>query len=316
MAMSVNWDRRIGNRLRLRDLHIFFAVIETRGMVKAAARLGVTQPSVSRAIRDLEATLGVRLLDRSAQGVIPTIFGDALVRCGYVAFDELRRGIKEIECLADPASGEVRIGCLGSTTSSAIFTKTVERFAIDNPSVVLHVRDFYSYDSVMSGLRGREYDFAIGRFRKISGRGLDDIIARSLCSDQMVVLAGKSSKWATRRKIELSELADERWIFPEVNSWLYSRLAECFRAKKVPLPSARIVTHSVPLRAQLLVSGEFVAPVAASTLPLLLGSGGALKVLPIDLPKRSWPITIATLRNIAVIPVVEKFIQTAIKMGQ
>src|SRR5580698_7273713 len=109
MARNVDWKDRIGRRLRLRDLHVFSAVVDAGSMAKAAAHLKITQPSVSKAISDLESVLGVRLFDRSPQGVAPTIYGEALGRCGTVVFDELRQGIRGIEFLADPTLGVVKI---------------------------------------------------------------------------------------------------------------------------------------------------------------------------------------------------------------
>jgi len=71
----MDWADRIGSRLKLRDLHILLAVVEWRSMGKAAKHLAVSQPVVSRAIADLEQGLGVPLLDRTPQGVEPTIYG-------------------------------------------------------------------------------------------------------------------------------------------------------------------------------------------------------------------------------------------------
>jgi DNA-binding transcriptional LysR family regulator len=71
MTKGIDWESRIGRRLKLRDLHVLFAVVQSGSMGKAAAHLGVSQPSVSEAIADLEATIGVRMLDRSPQGVEP-----------------------------------------------------------------------------------------------------------------------------------------------------------------------------------------------------------------------------------------------------
>src|ERR1700730_10179877 len=111
MVKVVDWESRIGRRLRLRDLHIFFAVADCGSMAKAGTRLRVTQPAISKAIGDLEAAVGVRLVDRSPRGVEPTAYGYALLKCGVAVFDELRQGIRSIEALADPTAGEVRIGC-------------------------------------------------------------------------------------------------------------------------------------------------------------------------------------------------------------
>ena len=61
----MDWGERIGRRLKLRDLHILLAVVQCGSMTKAARQLSVSNPVVSKAIADLEHTLGVRLLDRN-----------------------------------------------------------------------------------------------------------------------------------------------------------------------------------------------------------------------------------------------------------
>jgi DNA-binding transcriptional LysR family regulator len=91
---------RIGRRLKLRELHILLAVAERGSMAKAAHDLAISQPVVSKTISDLEHTLGVRLLDRSRQGIEPTPYGQAFLRRSFAAFDELREGVKEIEMCA------------------------------------------------------------------------------------------------------------------------------------------------------------------------------------------------------------------------
>ena len=111
MARITQWERQIGRRLRLRDLFVFFTVVKAGSMARAATELGVSTPSVSEIMADLESALGVKLLDRSPRGVVATAYGQALLRRGAAAFDELRQGINEIELLSDPTAGEVNIGC-------------------------------------------------------------------------------------------------------------------------------------------------------------------------------------------------------------
>src|SRR5262245_29606481 len=105
------WDRRIGKRLKLRDLHILLAVVECGNMSKAAKQLSVSNPVVTKSIADLEHTLGVRLLDRSPQGVELTIYGRAILDGSLIAFDELQQAVKNIEFLANPTAGEIKIAC-------------------------------------------------------------------------------------------------------------------------------------------------------------------------------------------------------------
>src|SRR5712691_744989 len=101
---------RVGRRLKLRDLQLFDAVVRWGGIAKAATQLNLTQSAASKAISSLERSLGVRLLDRSTQGVEPTLYGRVLLKRGVAIFDELRQGMKEIEFLADPTVGELRVG--------------------------------------------------------------------------------------------------------------------------------------------------------------------------------------------------------------
>ena len=63
-SVTMEWESRLGRRLRVRDLYILSTVVQTGGMAKAARHLAMTQPAVSAAIGNLEHMLGVRLLDR------------------------------------------------------------------------------------------------------------------------------------------------------------------------------------------------------------------------------------------------------------
>src|SRR5438132_309430 len=110
MGAAMQLSDRIGRRMKLQDLHVLMTVMQAGSMGKAGKRLNISQPAISRSIAELENALGVRLLDRRRQGVEPTEYGRALLDCGLSVFDELRQGVKNIEFLADPAAGEVRIG--------------------------------------------------------------------------------------------------------------------------------------------------------------------------------------------------------------
>src|ERR1700722_200858 len=107
----MEWTDRIGRRIRLRDLQLLLTVAKTGSMGRAAVDLAVSQPVVSKAISELERALGFRLLDRTSRGVEPTRYGRAVGKWGLAAFDDLRQGVKELEFLADPTVGELKISC-------------------------------------------------------------------------------------------------------------------------------------------------------------------------------------------------------------
>jgi len=161
MVRKIDWESQIGRRLKLRDLHVFSTVVQRGSMAKAAQHLGVSQPAVSEVIADLEHALGVRLLDRGAQGIAPTIYGGALLKRSVAVFDELKQSIRDIEFLADATTGEVRIACTQSLEYT-LLPEIILRFCEQYPRVEVYadstgnLRDF-------SGLRDRKYDCILQR---------------------------------------------------------------------------------------------------------------------------------------------------------
>ena len=138
MGAAMQLSDRIGRRMKLQDLHVLMTVVQAGSMGKAARRLNTTQPDISRSIADLEHALGVRLLDRHRQGVEPTEYGRALLDCGVAVFDDLRQGVKNIEFLADPTAGEVRIGSITLLAASFV-SAVVDRLSRRYPRIVFHL---------------------------------------------------------------------------------------------------------------------------------------------------------------------------------
>ena len=307
MLRKINWDRQIGRRLKLRDLHVFATVVQSGSMAKAAAQLGVAQPTVSETIADLEDTYGVRLLDRSPRGVQPTMYGAALYRRCVAAFDELKQSGRDMEFLANPKVGELWIGCQESLLA-AVLPPIIRRFSEDYPQVTLHVDDVPSPVVQLAELRNCKYDFVLARIRRPLVDG--DVNVETLFNDQVVIAADARSRWLRRRKIDLAELVDEPWMLTPPDGWVYSRLAEAFAARGLDMPKANVLTVSVPLRNHLLADSHHLSAFANSVLRLNAERYG-LKALPVDLPQRPWPAVVVTLRNRTLSPLVERFIECA-----
>ncbi len=311
IAKGIEWENRIGRRLRLRDLHVFFAVVHCGSMAKAAVDLGVSQPVVSESIADLESTVGVRLLDRGPHGVAPTQFGEALLKRARVAFDELRQGIKEIEHLADPGVGEVCIGCPESV-AAGVLSPIVDRVSRRLPRVRFVVTQVNTLNARLEfpELRERRVDLVLARVIETLGNFeyAPDLNIEKLLDDKLVVVAGSRSIW-TRRKITLADLADAPWILP-ANSWNSLRVEEAFAAIGMKMPDAIIDTFSLSLRRELLATGRFVAAIPATTL-----RGGVprepISILPVALVDRPWPVAMITLKDRTLSPVVQYFVECA-----
>jgi DNA-binding transcriptional LysR family regulator len=278
-------------------------------MAKAAAQLGVSQPAVSKVVADLEQALGVRLLDRTRKGVEPTLYGQALLKRGLVAFDELKQSIRDIESLADPATGQLTIGCADSIAGTVLLP-IIDQFFARYPRVALRVDTASSPMFDDPGLRNRKYDLVLARALIPLADLADDLSADFLFDDRLVVAAGMHTRWARRRKIELAELVDEPWMLAPTDSWSYARLTEVFRAKALSMPKVSLMTYSLPLIFHFLANGPAIS-VFPHSVVRLHATRGALKTLPVDLPIRPWPVAILTLKDRTLSPVAERFIVCA-----
>jgi DNA-binding transcriptional LysR family regulator len=311
MSKGIDWEAKIGRRLRLRDLHAFFTVVRSGSMAKAAAQLGVSQPAVSKVIGDLEHALGVRLLDRNRRGIAPTIYGEALFKRGLIAFDELKQGVRDIEFLADSTQGEVRIEC-PETVLSTILPQMIQRFSEKYPRVTLHVDSIVSPTLGLPALRERKYDLMLGWLPRPLPDDFfaDDLKVESLLDDRLVIAAGAHNPLAHRRKIDLADLAGEPWILQAPDTWNHTRLAEVFQARGLAMPKSSLVTLSILLRIHFLTSGPHIATIARS-----LVQRHSLRELPVDLPIWDFPVSIITIGNRTPSPVVERFIECARETG-
>src|SRR6266566_5267516 len=215
---------RVAHRLKLRDLRLLDAVVRSRSMAKAAIELNISQPAVSKAIAELEHVLGVRLVNRSRQGIEPTEFGRALLDCGVAVFDDLRQGIKKIEFLADPTAGEVRIGCHPFIAPSFV-TAAVDRVSQRYPRIVFHLV-IAEVSALQHALSERNVDLLITRrWGPIADQRLD---FEFLFDESFVVVAGAQNPWVRRRSIELAELVNEAWVLPPPESGFGAAAMQAF----------------------------------------------------------------------------------------
>src|SRR5262245_19736453 len=307
MAKRIDWDSQIGRRLKLRDLHVFVTVARRGSMAKAAAELGVSQPVVSAVVADLEHAIGVLRFDRRSKGVEPTRYGEALLKGGMATFDDLKQTIKAIEFLADPTSGEVKIGC--PETVAGILDPVIRTLTQRYPRLVVHLSDVVAPTLDLPQLRDRTIDLALVRVAGSPSRHHfgEDLKVEVLFNDETLVVAGQQSPWGRRRKIELKELLDAPWILPPSYTLNSMIVMDAFRSRGLPPPKVSLVTFSVQLRLNLLATGPFVT-VFPRAMMSLCADRFALKVLPIKLPVREWPVALVTLENRTLNPAVKLFV--------
>lgn len=305
MAKILDWENHIGRRIKLRDLHVFFTVLKSGSVTKAAAQLGVSPPAVSQVISDLEHALGVKLFDRSPQGMEPTAYGYALLKGGAAAFDDLKQTIKEIEFLADPTVGEVRIGC--PETVAAILPPIIHRLYQKHPGITVHVSEVIALTLNLQQIRDRSLDLALVRLTR--HQMADDLNIETLFTDEAVVVAGANSPWANCPTVDLADLAQATWILPPGASMNCTIIKDAFLAAGLPPPKIGLVTFSVVLRTMLLTTNSHYLTVFPRSMTLFCAEHMGLKILPVKLSgSKGWPVVIITLKGRTLNPVSRLFI--------
>jgi DNA-binding transcriptional LysR family regulator len=296
---------RIERRLKLHDVRVLMSVVQAGSMHKAAERLATSQPAVSRAIADLEHALGVRLLDRSPSGIQPTQYGHAIIKRGLAVFDELRQGVKDIEFLTDPTSGELRIGCSEYAAGGPVLA-VIDRLTRRHPRMVFDVVTGPVL-TLYRDLTERRVELVITRIVEFADR--DNMVVENLFDDDIVIVAARQNPWTRRRRIELAELVNEPWTLPSLDTGIGAFATDAFRARGLKPPSATVVTYSMHMRDKLLATGRFLTMLSGYTF-VLPSKHSSLKALPVELANARGKIAIITLKNRTLSPLAQLFIKT------
>ena len=285
----MQWEDRIGRRLKLRDLHTLQVVSEIGSMARASEQLGLSQPAISKAIVEMEQALGTRLLDRSSVGVELTASGRMLVDRTRLIFDEVRQGVRDIEYLSDPTRGEVRIGITEPNTT--MLSRTIALLARHYPNIRYHV-EVTDTTSMMRLLRERTLDIALTRWT--AKNAADDLRADRLFRTELAVMAAKQHSLTRARKLMLKDLMQERWTLSPPESFLGQIVRETFRRSNLDLPVTTVTSISIYMRLTLLAHGGFltILPMSMLSHP---GDKKWLRALPVELRDPHANISAITL---------------------
>ena len=303
----MDWDQRIGRRIKLRDLHVLVAVAEHGSMAKAAGQLNISHPVVSKTIAALEHAVGVPLFDRTARGVTLTAYGATLVKSGTAVFDEMRAGIRRIEHLADPNQGELRFGC-PEAMAGGLLQEIISRFIASFPRVTLDVVPSDTVAGNFRELREREVEFLIGRIRMPFVD--DELSSEVLAHEGLIIAAGKQNLLHRKKGLTLEDLTEVPWLLPPANSLPGAMARDFFRQQGLEPPRPSIITLSLHINLAFLGSGPHLCVLPSSM--LLYGPArDVVAALPVELQQPDSAIGVLTVRNRSLSPPAEQFLSIA-----
>src|SRR5436190_17347129 len=209
--------------MELRHLRYFVAVAEEENVTRAAERLHVSQPPLSRQIRDLEDELGVSLFERSPKSVRLTEAGRVFLNEARAVLDRVDEATRAVKAISGGASGELHVGFAPSLAVD-ILPRALRQFQAEAPGIRVQLHDL-STEEMLSGLRANKIDLAL--MIEQPAAALLGLQTRELSCYKVSVAVSPLHPLAQQKKTTFAELSRERLIgytqadYPEFLPWLH-----------------------------------------------------------------------------------------------
>lgn len=237
--------------MKLAALQTLIAATEEGSLRGAARRLGVSQPAVTKAMRELERALGAPVLQRSTAGVFPTAQGKVLLDHARRALRELDDARTLIDQLGGRMMGELSV-CAVPLAVTLLIPETLRTFSRDYPDIQLRVREEL-YVAQLTVLRAGEADVIVGPIPDNLPSGEFEV--EELMPIQMAVVVGQGNPLARARS--LKQLASARWVFTSA-SGKHSYARQLFENNGLTPPVPAVLVNSTLSLLALLTQGDYV----------------------------------------------------------
>jgi DNA-binding transcriptional LysR family regulator len=285
---------RLDNRLKMRHFVLLDAIDRYRSVTRVAEQMSLAQPTVTRALADIEDIFMTPLFARTGRGLEPTAAGEVVIARARLALADNEALRRELESVRAGQQGRLRLGVIPYVSGAALDAAWRHLFAL-RPRIALLAHEDTTRN-LIAQIRDRTLDCAICRFHD----GADDDLVQELLYRQqahLVVAASSAAPLQRRGPPDIARLADMDWIFPPANTPIRQLLVASFAAagEKVPVPlleayAVRQIAHALGN----LPRGITVLPREIAQAVADLGSA---VVLPQPLPWELPPIGLAWLRN-------------------
>lgn len=238
----------------LRQLQYFLATVENRSFGRAAEALHVTQPALSKAVRRLELSLGVKLLDRLPRGVSPTIYGEALAAHANLIRGELGRAEDAILALKDGNTGRIVVGA-GSSMRLELLPEACVRLRARSADVEIKMVGEL-YDDLLPRLRRGELDLVLSM---VPDQKTDpEIVQEPLYLDQIHPCVRVGHPLLKKRKVTAEDCLACDWILPSSENLGRRHLEWSYLAKNMPVPDPVIESNSTLFAASIVRKSDLI----------------------------------------------------------
>jgi len=240
--------------MELRQLRHFVAVVDCSNLSRAADRVAISQPALTRSIKNLEELLGVILLDRKPRGVVPTEAGLAFYHHAQVVLNACQRLTREVRQLEKGVTGTVYLG-VAVMFATHVTSQVAQNLSEQHTGLGLVVNEGYFEDLMRQMLDGR-LDIIFSNFPSVGIAS--ELVLEPLLNIHAVVIAGRAHSLASRRVISHADLATQLWVIAD-QPHAQDSFDRYFSSEGLPSPRKVLKTNSLGLILSLVQSGKFLA---------------------------------------------------------
>src|SRR5579862_2668231 len=229
-------------RLKARHIVLLVHLDEQRSILRAARAANMTQPGASKLLGELEESLGVLLFERHARGIVPTEYGEIMMRRARSALAEVERAQDEIVALRSGLAGRAAIGAVMNAGMNVV-PLAVAALKERHPRVLVRI-DVDNSDVLVSALLRGELDMAVARVS--TAHGAAELNFEALAGEMHSLIVRARHPLLRKRRLAMSDLVEQPWILPPPGSLLRERLDSTFVHRGLGPPRNVVETASIP----------------------------------------------------------------------
>jgi LysR family transcriptional regulator of gallate degradation len=261
-----------------RRVRAIVALTEQHHMPSVAESLGITQPAVSIAVRQMEESIGVALFERTARGMMPTPAGAALALRLKRALAEIRHAVADIASLRGITQGTVSVGAL-PLGRTRLLPESIAGVVAKYPGLRVATMEG-SFEALAASLRAGDLDFILGALRP--AEYASDLEGEPLADDELAIVSRRAHPWSKRKHIPARDLARARWVLSRANTPNRMLFERALGKRGLSPPDVVVETSDLAVLRGVLMNSDLLTAISPRQLSYELGAG-LLTVLPVPL---------------------------------
>lgn len=291
LCIAADGDANAAWRMTLSQIRSLIAIARARSFAEAARQLGISEPSLHRAARDIEAVLRRPLYHRTSEGISVSRQGASIARELGLALREIDNGFEEIARHRGADQGRLLIGAL-PLVRTLLLPRAANAITERHPSASVIISDG-TYEQLLGDLRGGGIDFLFGAMR--NPPPADDVVEELLFMDRFAVVARAGHPLTRKGRITPHDLAEYDWIVARQKTPIRATF-NAFFADLGIAPHAAVETSSLVLIRATLIESDKLTLLSRHQIRFE-ETAGLLTALPVDIPNAARPIGLTTRKN-------------------